>query len=34
MRDDCPAHLNGELAVLMLTHFNYRPGRMFDHGGR
>ena len=28
--DDLPAHLNGELAVLMLTHVNYRTGRMFD----
>jgi len=28
--DDLPAHLNSELAVLMLTHVNYRTGRMFD----
>jgi kynureninase len=28
--DDLPAHLDDELAVLMLTHVNYRTGRMFD----
>ena len=28
--DDVPAHLNEQLAVLMLTHVNYRTGRMFD----
>ncbi len=28
--DVLPAHLNDELAVLMLTHVNYRTGRMFD----
>ena len=28
--DELPAHLNSELAVLMLTHVNYRTGRMFD----
>jgi len=28
--DELPAHLNDELAVLMLTHVNYRTGRMFD----
>jgi kynureninase len=28
--DDLPAHLNDRLAVLMLTHVNYRTGRMHD----
>jgi kynureninase len=28
--DELHAHLNSELAVLMLTHVNYRTGRMFD----
>jgi len=28
--DDLPAHLNDQLAVLMLTHVNYRTGRMFE----
>ncbi|MEP7102268.1 MAG: aminotransferase class V-fold PLP-dependent enzyme, partial [Burkholderiales bacterium] len=28
--DALPAHLNGELAVLMLTHVNYRTGRLLD----
>jgi len=28
--DELPAYLNSELAVLMLTHVNYRTGRMFD----
>ena len=28
--DDLATHLNDELAVLMLTHVNYRTGRMFD----
>jgi len=28
--DELPAHLNDELAMLMLTHVNYRTGRMFD----
>ncbi len=28
--DDVPAHLNEQIAVLMLTHVNYRSGRMFD----
>lgn len=28
--DELPAHLNDQLAVLMLTHVNYRTGRMFD----
>ena len=28
--DELPAHLNEQLAVLMLTHVNYRTGRMFD----
>ena len=28
--DHLPAHLNNELAVLMLTHVNYRTGRMHD----
>jgi kynureninase len=28
--DELPAHLDDELAVLMLTHVNYRTGRMFD----
>ncbi len=28
--DDLPAHLDDKLAVLMLTHVNYRTGRMFD----
>ena len=28
--DELPAHLNDRLAVLMLTHVNYRTGRMFD----
>ena len=31
--DDLPAHLNDQLAVLMLTHVNYRTGRMFDMAG-
>ncbi len=28
--DDLPAHLNDQLAVLMLSHVNYRTGRMFE----
>ncbi|CAN5454792.1 kynureninase [soil metagenome] len=28
--DELPQHLNSDLAVLMLTHVNYRTGRMFD----
>ena len=28
--DDLPEHLNERLAVLMLTHVNYRTGRMHD----
>ncbi|MEP7298249.1 MAG: kynureninase [Burkholderiales bacterium] len=28
--DDLSVHLNDQLAVLMLTHVNYRTGRMFD----
>ena len=28
--DELPTHLNDQLAVLMLTHVNYRTGRMFD----
>ena len=28
--DDLPAHLNDQLALLMLTHVNYRTGRMHD----
>ncbi|HEY4069200.1 MAG TPA: kynureninase [Burkholderiaceae bacterium] len=28
--DELPAHLNDELGVLMLTHVNYRSGRMFE----
>ena len=28
--DDLPAHLHERLAVLMLTHVNYRTGRMFE----
>jgi kynureninase len=28
--DELPAHLDNEVAVLMLTHVNYRTGRMFD----
>jgi kynureninase len=28
--DELPAHLNDQLAVLMLTHVNYRTGRMFE----
>ena len=28
--DDLAAHLNDQLAVLMLTHVNYRTGRMFE----
>jgi kynureninase len=28
--EELPAHLNDRLAVLMLTHVNYRTGRMFD----
>ena len=28
--EELPAHLTDELAVLMLTHVNYRTGRMFD----
>ena len=28
--DELPAHLNDELAVLMLTHVNYRSGRLHD----
>ena len=28
--DDLPAHLDDRLAVLMLTHVNYRTGRMHD----
>jgi kynureninase len=28
--DELPGQLNGQLAVLMLTHVNYRTGRMFD----
>jgi len=28
--DALPAHLDDRLAVLMLTHVNYRTGRMFD----
>jgi kynureninase len=28
--DELPAHLNDQLAVLILTHVNYRTGRMFD----
>ena len=28
--DEIAAHLNAELAVLMLTHVNYRSGRMHD----
>ncbi|MDP3822950.1 MAG: kynureninase [Burkholderiales bacterium] len=28
--DDLPQHLNHELAVLMLTHVNYRTGRLHD----
>ena len=28
--DDLPAHLNDSLALLMLTHVNYRTGRMHD----
>ena len=28
--DDLPAHLNDRLAVLMLTHVNYRTGRMLE----
>ncbi len=28
--DELPAHLNSDLAVLMLTHVNYRTGRMFE----
>lgn len=28
--DDIPAQLNADLAVLMLTHVNYRTGRMHD----
>ena len=28
--DELPAHLNDQLAVLMLTHVNYRTGRMHD----
>lgn len=28
--DELPAHLNERLAVLMLTHVNYRTGRMFE----
>jgi kynureninase len=28
--DELPAHLDNELAVLMLTHVNYRTGRMFE----
>jgi kynureninase len=31
--DELPAHLNDRLAVLMLTHVNYRTGRMFDMAG-
>ena len=31
--DELPAHLNDQLAVLMLTHVNYRTGRMFDMAG-
>jgi kynureninase len=28
--DELPTHLNDQLAVLMLTHVNYRTGRMFE----
>ena len=28
--DELPAHLNDELAILMLTHVNYRTGRLHD----
>ena len=28
--DELPAHLSDEIAVLMLTHVNYRTGRMLD----
>ena len=28
--DELPAHLNDQLAVLMLTHVNYRTGHMFE----
>jgi kynureninase len=28
--DELPAHLNDRLAVLLLTHVNYRTGRMFE----
>ena len=28
--DELPAHLSDELAVLMLTHVNYRTGHMFE----
>jgi kynureninase len=31
--DDLAAHLNDTLAVLMLTHVNYRTGRMHDMAG-
>ena len=31
--DELPAHLNDTLAVLMLTHVNYRTGRMHDMAG-
>jgi kynureninase len=31
--DELPAHLNDSLALLMLTHVNYRTGRMHDMAG-
>jgi kynureninase len=31
--DELPAHLNDELACLMLTHVNYRTGRLLDMAG-
>ena len=31
--DDLPRHLNDEVAVVMLTHVNYRTGAMFDMAG-
>jgi kynureninase len=31
--DELPAHLNDELAILMLTHVNYRTGRLLDMAG-